>query len=814
MTYPKDIREFRNKYGFGNIPIDKRTKAYKIFALENNIKNNRDFLKILRDYMKKYPNLILQEYLNRPINNYEYYDIKKLKDLGIDDKEIKKLLIDLFNKYIEYQISNKDFYIMFSMIEGIQRPLNLNTYYKFIEALNNDEALDIEQIKNKYKLESNAEEEAIIKIKLLKNLDFIEFWVIKKTNKNKSAEGAFFPYFLNSNVDLNLNDYQIYKEEDNKENFKDNCFIFALRKQGLKEEKLEIIKSFIKNQYFKKSSIKEIALNLNIRIDLYEPCDYEDKKQRLTTYNKNSNEIYKICLIENHYIKYDKDIFKIIRELLKDKEKYFTPITYEKLTSKETENLPKITYSTDLYYDEKIATKEIIYNGENDNYKDYSIIYFDFEAYEDENNNFKPYLICASFNGIIKSFFGFDCGLKFFNNIKKNSILIAHNTKFDISFLMGYFTTITKEIKNDGFFKELQGFYYKTKLVVRDSYCFIPKKLKEFPECFMTKEEQKEIKKEIMPYKLYNKETIEKQLIPLEEIKPFLNNEDFNEMIENSKKWFCLINNKIDILRYSMKYCEIDVKILELSYNKFRQWCKNDFNMDIINYITISSFVDAYFKKEGCYKNCFKVGLNIKDFIMKTINGGRVMLNNNEKQMELNEDINDFDAVSLYPSAMKRMDGFLIGTPNIIINKDYNNIKNYDGYFVEILIKKVGIKRDFPLMSYKDKEGVKNWINEMENKIIYVDKYTLEDLIEFQKIEFEIIRGYYYNKGFNKKINETIQYLFNKRKELKKEENPAEIIYKLMMNSVYGKTLQKDIEKESKFFTDENEMKSLSLIHI
>ena len=40
----------------------------------------------------------------------------------------------------------------------------------------------------------------------------------------------------------------------------------------------------------------------------------------------------------------------------------------------------------------------------------------------------------------------------------------------------------------------------------------------------------------------------------------------------------------------------------------------------------------------------------------------------------------------------------------------------------------------------------------MENKILRVDKIALEDLIEFQKVEFEIIRGYYFNEGFNPKI--------------------------------------------------------------
>ena len=55
-------------------------------------------------------------------------------------------------------------------------------------------------------------------------------------------------------------------------------------------------------------------------------------------------------------------------------------------------------------------------------------------------------------------------------------------------------------------------------------------------------------------------------------------------------------------------------------------------------------------------------------------------------------------------------------------------------------------------MNYTDKTThSKTWTNNMENKIVYLDKICLEDAIEFQDIEFEIIDGYYYDEGFNTK---------------------------------------------------------------
>jgi hypothetical protein len=93
----------------------------------------------------------------------------------------------------------------------------------------------------------------------------------------------------------------------------------------------------------------------------------------------------------------------------------------------------------------------------------------------------------------------------------------------------------------------------------------------------------------------------------------------------------------------------------------------------------------------------------------------------------------------------------------------------------------------------------------MVGKTMYVDKTTLEDLIAFHHIDFEVKKGYYFNEGFNTKINTTIQFIFNKRLEEKKKKNPIELVYKLIMNSGYGKSIMKPIESTSKFFDKEDE---------
>ena len=78
---------------------------------------------------------------------------------------------------------------------------------------------------------------------------------------------------------------------------------------------------------------------------------------------------------------------------------------------------------------------------------------------------------------------------------------------------------------------------------------------------------------------------------------------------------------------------------------------------------------------------------------------------------------------------------------------------------------------------------------------VFMNKVGLKELITYHEAEFEIIGGYHYNEGRNNTINHAIEdfyNLINNVKNLKKE--PAQIVIKLLMNSVYGKTFIKPVE--------------------
>ena len=86
---------------------------------------------------------------------------------------------------------------------------------------------------------------------------------------------------------------------------------------------------------------------------------------------------------------------------------------------------------------------------------------------------------------------------------------------------------------------------------------------------------------------------------------------------------------------------------------------------------------------------------------------------------------------------------------------DYLNVNKLlttDGFYVRARVKKVGKHQRFPLLSYKSDAGVRVFSNDMVGRVVYIDKVSMQDAIEFQEMEFEVIEGYFFNEGFNETI--------------------------------------------------------------
>jgi hypothetical protein len=522
------------------------------------------------------------------------------------------------------------------------------------------------------------------------------------------------------------------------------------------------------------------------------------------------------------------DSFKLVNLLMEHKTKLLEEMSFDyetlgSLYSSEL-NIEKIN----LEYDPSKCTKTIEYTEKLplSNIK----VFFDFETRTDGVH--RAYLVCYSVTLDDKIIYtnhktGVYCAREFLEDVydflmkkKKeelNVIFLAHNINYDIKFIIEYLYQIKLCYRGEN---SICGGYGKYKppgkmvsmiINVRDTYALIPERLCKFADMFGLEKSEKEV----MPYEVYNcNQAFEEK--PLYEIKKALNFLKFEaektQFMTNLKKMDLIVGDKFKMLDYALFYCAQDVNILINGYNKFKKSIQEDFEMNIDAYLTISSFADDYLKKRGCYDGCYAISGIPRFFIQGATSGGRTMTRDNKKY-HIKALIQALDGVSLYPSAMKRMAGFLRGIPKVFTPEEIKNLNNrsldknkYDGLFLEIKITKINKNYKFPLISEKNEDGIRYYTNKLPLSTIKVDKIMLEDLEVFHNIQYQVIRGYYFNDGHNNTINNVIEEIFNKRVELKRQKNNKQQIYKLFMNSAYGKTLLKENIHEKIFFDSKQSM--------
>ena len=408
-------------------------------------------------------------------------------------------------------------------------------------------------------------------------------------------------------------------------------------------------------------------------------------------------------------------------------------------------------------------------------------------------------------------------GLQLLSKLPDKSLVYFHNLKYDVCFFINSSENYSANlIQRSGKTIQLvmrQKITNKT-ITFRDSYSLIPDKLSNFSALFGLK-----VHKEVMAYKLYTSENRSRKIIPIEEYYDALDKENLHKSIDernqmkidlynNAIKANCIIDeNQIDIMKYAIYYCIMDCLVLKQGMEKFNSDLSKVFEdygvkyPGIYNYLSISATGYSLAKLFGCFDDCYELSGKPQNFIQRCVNGGRTMTRRNEKVI-ITGKLQDFDAVSLYPSAMSIMTGVPKGIPKVIENLSIENVMKYDDFHIEIDIKKLSAKSDygnydFGLVWKINENGSKIYCNETTSSF-YIDKRGLLDLIEFYDIEFEIKRGYYWNEGFNNKINTFITKLFNLRAEYKKAKNPLEKTIKLLLNSIYGKSILKPIDTEIK----------------
>ena len=651
-------------------------------------------------------------------------------------------------------------------------------------------------------------------------------------------EGEFFKYFNMTHYDFNR--YDIRKEGAMK--YSKNCLLIALENGGLSVEKCNRFKSITKNGIIPTCKLNAICKELDICIDIRKLITNRDNtNHKQMVFGDKTKEKFKMGLIDNHYFIYEKtnntryslehyetikDIkncntiagfhvsgsykkdkskfinsFDVVKILLEQKDKLLKPIPYDLITR--TPYFEAQMNSDDLVEIEfdDLKTNLIV---KTDNIEHY-IVYFDFETLT--KGKHVPYLLCCiTQEGKTKTFEGAECGMYFINwlkKLKKKKIqLVAHNLKYDFSFIWEYIFHLTPIISGNrligggGLIRINKSEFIE--VVFQDSYNLISCKLSDFGDMF-----QLDNRKEFMPYSAYTEKNLSCKSISLKKVyksKEFKTQEDKDLFYNNCVEWDCIMMNGnkvyIDIVKYSKQYCKIDCKVLKGGYEKFREQIETVCDLDIKNYCTSASLANDFMIREGVYDGCFKISGVVRAFIQKCVYGGKVMTRRNEK-FSINTNTADYDCTSEYPSAMAEMKGVLMGSPKLLhkeqLNKEF--LDSVDGYFVKVLCNNNSSKKlDFPMLSIVDENGIRQYTNETQNRFFYLDKTMVEDAINFIGLDFTYICGYYYNEGRNPQIRTTIRHLFEQRLKMKKVKNPIQSVYKLLMNSAYGKSLLKPID--------------------
>lgn len=473
------------------------------------------------------------------------------------------------------------------------------------------------------------------------------------------------------------------------------------------------------------------------------------------------------------------------------------------------------------------------------------LFYADFETFTVDNKQrhleyHKPFMCCITHDETneVHTFDGENCGeemLRFiFQQIKiafpkRYPIVYIHNLGYDIHFFAKYgiissiskgHRMLTTEVNFNGLI-----------ITFKDSYSIIPVKLDKFGQIFGMEQE-----KEIFPYDYYTEKRYYTQQTALWcEIIDYMgdrwSNDEKNHFTDNCLKVYKVTHNipldkeiedeellmslVVNLRDYAEFYCKQDVVVLRDGLRIFTETLIKDFGLKSSDFLSISSLAAGIFHDQVYSQNdnLYLVGGIVREFMSYAIHGGRVMTNSNKKWYfngkKTGTVLVDFDAVSLYPSAVHRL--YLVEGKPQPFNQDELTADNllhnpkYTAYVVEIIVTAVKRPRQFPLIPHYDMDK-KHIVYSNESDIrVFTCDIELKDMVEFQEIEFVPIRGYYWTGKKDFKVQEVIQAIFNKRLEYKDQKNPLQNVYKLILNSVYGKTIIKPHVKNVSYFKNGSE---------
>src|SRR5579885_1445130 len=607
----------------------------------------------------------------------------------------------------------------------------------------------------------------------------VEFWVSKKTQKggcnlSKQRKVHDERFQVSKYIEIKLTSL---KSKNN------NCGIVCLL-NGNNLKANEIKQDMIR---------KELGIKLNTKLDvdqmgmvadyLHEKYNgkgyviYDERKKVLkyNLYNEEKNEenieenkVVQICLWNEHYWMVDiikkKRCEKCGRILLvenKDHNLYCDP--------------RKINY---MKIKDRVKKKYIIEDEE----LDYSnkVIFFDLETFQEEDRHVA--YACGWMNGESYRYtYGKNCIKEFVEEIIKteDKIITAYNgSGFDFYFLINELMEKNVKVKkksiiiNNG---KILKFEFGKGNKFFDLYQFVRSSLDEACKDFN------------LEYK--------KSKFDHNKIKTWKDVEEYkNEVLPN---------------------LELDVKSLKELFIKFNETIYEQEKINITSYVTLShmgyniwssKLGDTYieipdkeryeFIKRGSYgARCYPLKKNFKSKYYDDVVSGKMKY---EELIKTKDFVYNGDVSSLYSAAMR---GFKLCEVKYPVGKgkwsnEQEKIYN-EGYLGYYHIKFSCPKNiRIPILPRKNKQKGLIWSLE-DGEGVYTN-VDIEDAIKHgYKIEFTDHECLYWEESHSNLFTNYINKFYELKNKAEKEKNPViKGIAKLLMNSLYGKMLQKAIYKE------------------
>lgn len=383
-----------------------------------------------------------------------------------------------------------------------------------------------------------------------------------------------------------------------------------------------------------------------------------------------------------------------------------------------------------------------------------------------------------------------------------SALVYYHNLKYDYH-LLEKFINIQSRCEKDGNLYSVKATYIfnKRKVYVefRDSYKIIPFALQKFTKEFNL--DKKYHKKEAIAYEYYTREN-NNVMIKKEIYEDFLSYED-REIYNTEVKNYINRDGLFNPTKYYMDYLKLDCLVLKKGLEKFAKIIEELTELNLYASLTISSLTNKYMESQGAYDGVYSITGNLREYVSRAIYGGRVCVNEKFKKKVIEGKISDYDGVSLYPSSINRLCremGLPTGKCMRYTNLDIQHWKIRDYSIMTVKITKVNKRQNMPFIAIKNGEESIKYTNDIKEggEILIIDSITLEDYIKFHEIEYELIDGVYWDEGYNKRMGEVVNRLFNTRLEYKTSNPALANVIKLMLNSAYGKTIMKKTHSEKK----------------